>query len=380
MIAAIREHDVSDVLSPADVTSYLASAGWTIEESHSGPGSLWRAPFEGDRVELLVPTDRRIKDYFSRMREVVPTISVVEHRPEEAVLSDIQTAGADVLRVALRKGSARDGSVTFERGGPIHSGLREAVLAGACAEIEPKARYGSSKPQQACDFVQNLRLGQSELGSYVIRVISPVSPQLGRGQLDLFGDGPEPPYERRALTRLAVALAALNAIADEAVATSTVDRLDDAVRKGVSANLCAALAEIGGTPQAGDELAMGFTWARSRPADPEAIREVVFAADRLPVIAEIGRVLAASAPPEDVELRGVVVQLKADDPRAPLTILAFVGGKPHRVQIILDEESHRRAIEAYTSRAEVVCRGQLTRDGGNWSLARPHGFEILTED
>src|SRR5262249_22821185 len=151
---------------------------------------------------------------------------------------------------------------------------------------------------------------------------------------------------------------------------------------GVSANLCSALAALGGSdPQPGDELAVSFTWARSQPTDPAVPREIVFPGDRFPVIAEAARLFRSSAPPEKSEIRGVIVQLKADQPdgpsAGPVVVRAELCGKTRRVQITLDPRSHHVAWQAYESRAEVVCRGELIRTGNNLTLQNPRGFAVV---
>ncbi|WP_020469989.1 hypothetical protein [Zavarzinella formosa] len=385
MNVSIRDRAVYETLNPTDLAAYLRSANWTAGDNRPGHSSTWRTTFDGQMVELMVPLNRQYKDYVDRMAETVPLIAAVEKRSELEVLGDIQTASSDVVRVRYRYASAHDGSIPLDRGEALVENTRELFLAGACAAVAKRPYFGNFKAQQARDYVQTLRLGQSERGSYVITVLSPVPPQLNPKQVDLFGADVEQPYERLAVTQMSKALVALRAAADEAMTSFQTDGFDRAVQDGVSANLCSALVGIGGpSAQPNDELVVSFTWARSRPADAGIAREIVFPGDRFPVISEAARLYRRTAPAEETEIRGVIVALKADHAHGPLvgpvTVRDILSGRPRKVQINLDEPSHRLAWEAYESRAEVTCRGILTRSGTNLAIQTPRDFAIVSDE
>jgi hypothetical protein len=380
-----RDRFAIDALNPADVAAYLSSAGWKQSEYKPGHSSLWKSTFQGEPVELLLPLNRHFKDYVLSMDDAVLLIAAVEKRPEREVLADLQTAGADIIRVRVRYASARDGSIPLERGEALLENTQELLLAGACAAVSKRPYFATLKPQPARDYIRTLRLGQSERGSYVLTVLSPVPPHLQPAQPSFFPMEPEPPFERQAVLQVSKALTALRAAADEAMTSFQMAVFEKAVAAGVSANLCAAVVAMGGCdPQPGDELAISFTWARSRPADPGVARDIVFPGDRFAVIAEAARLFRAGAPPDETEIRGVIVQLKADQPEGPLAgpvvVRAELDGKVRKVQIMLDERSHRVAWQAYESRAAVVCRGELTRSGNNLILENPRGFAIVADE
>ena len=174
-------------------------------------------------------------------------------------------------------------------------------------------------------------MGQTERGSYILTVYSPVSPSLHSAPQALFESNP--PFERRAITRLANALVALRQATDKAVTTPSEQIFQNAISAGVSANLCSAIVGMNGTEvQPSDELRISFTYARSRPVEASTPREIVIPGDHIRLIDEASRFYRASAPPEETDLRGAVVQLRRDEqsgPAAgPVTVMAFVDGKP----------------------------------------------------
>ncbi len=387
MNVTIRDRTVHDAPNPANVAAYLATTGWNLSKSRPGHSSLWHTTFEGDSVELLLPLNPQFKDYVERMAETVPLIAAIEKRSQLEVLSDIQTTNADVVRIRYRYASAHDGSIPLDRGESIVQKTRELLMAGACAVLSKRPYFFSSKSQQARDYVQRLRLGQSERGSYVLKVLSPVLPELKPSQIPLPGMAidPEPPYERLALTQLSKALSSLRNAADEAMTSFEMAVFDRAIQDGVSANLCSALVGIGGpTPQTGDELSIAFSWARSRPAEPSIAHEIVFPCELFPVISEAARIYKGSDTTEETEIRGVIVALKTEQSEGPVsgpvTVRDVTTDRPRKVIVQLDERLHQRAVQAYDRRDEVSCRGVITRSGSNFTMLQPRDFMVLTDE
>ena len=64
----------------------------------------------------------------------------------------------------------------------------------------------------------------------------------------------------------------------------------------------------------------------------------------------------------------------------PVTVMAFVEGRPRRVQIALDEAAHKQAVEAYREGAQITCTGDLVKQGATWVLQNPKGFSISSGD
>ncbi len=387
MKVSIQDREVYQTLKPADVAAYLHSANWQPGINRPGHSSMWHTTYEGEPVELLLPLNRQFKDYVVRMAETVPLIAAVEKRSELEVLSDIQTAGSDVVRVRYHFASAQDGSIPLDRGEALIENVREIFLAGACAVLSKRPHFANMKAQQARDYVQTLRLGQSERGSYVLKVLSPVPPQLNpclASAPGLNGET-EPPFARLAVTQISHALAALRSAADEAMSSFQSDVFDRAVQQGVSANLCTALVNIGGLqPQSNDELVFSFSWARSRPADPKIVREIAFPGDLFPIIGEAARLYKVHAPPEETELLGFVVKLQSTaangTPAGPITLSTVLEGRQRKVTIHLSEPDHAKAIHAYHDGSVISCRGTLAKHGAIWTLQDPGRVTILGDE
>jgi hypothetical protein len=383
MKVQIREGAVFRALNPNDLAAYLRTSGWRETETRPGHSSVWGRKVRGEEVSVFLPLDRKYGDFDLRMAEVFGTIAAAEDRSQLELLADLQAANADVIRIRLKPADAADRPVRLlDNGVPLIENAPELMLAAACAAIEPRPRYGSRKPEAASEYVRKLLLAPSEQGSYVLKILSPVPPALAVPEA--LSGGEEVPFERRVVQTLGSALQALRTASDLALASGKFDPFEQAVRAGVSSNLCEAIVKMSGPVQPGDEMAVTLTWARSRPAPAEAVRETCIPGDRLPVITAAAGYFRAQAPPEPIELRGAVIKLQRSDkhgpPAGPVTILTFVDGLPRKVNVILSHADHQKAVEAYRRGATVTCIGELIRQGTQFVLQNPREFTVSQED
>lgn len=383
MNIVIRDRTPFEQLNPGDVAAYLRNSGWIEVESQPDRMSVWTSKIDREEIEIILPLRRTLGDYVLRMSEVVGGIAARENRSQLEVLSDLQTAGADVIRVRFRHANANDGSIPLEQGEALIDNAREMMLAGACAVVQPKAYYATKRPDDAVEFVRRLRMGQTERGSFVLAIHSPVSPIIPGRQGVLFT--PDDPFERRAIIKLATALQSLRSATDQSLTTPDTDVFERLIPEGVSANLCSAIVGMNGKQsQHGDELRISFTYARSRPAEASVPREIIIPSDHIGLIDEASRLYRRKAPPEETEIRGFVVQLKSEDINKPIagpvTIKGYVRGEPRRIHIELGSEDHDLAALAYRDRAEIICSGEIIQQGNIWTLKNPQRFTIVSDD
>ncbi len=382
MNVVIRDREPFERLNPADVAAYLRSSGWLEVESQPDRMAVWTAKIGKQELEVILPLRRSLGDFVPRMSEVVTAIAIREKRSQLEVIRDLQTAGTDVIRVRFLHEIAKEGSIPLEQGEKLVVHAREMMLAGACAVVQPKAYYATKKPDDAVEFARNLRMGQTEVGSFVLTIHSPVSPGIPSAQGRLFDA--HDPFERRAVAKVATALKSLRQVTDQTLTSPNGEAFEKLIPLGVSANLCAAIVGMNGrTTLSSDELRISFTYARSRPAELDLPREVIIPGDHIGLIASAADLFKAKATPEETEIRGFVVALKSEDTKSPVagpvTIKGFVDGKTRRIQITLATEDHTEAVRAYKSRLEVSCAGSLDKQGNIWTLRSPKQFAVIED-
>ena len=384
MKATIRDADVLASLAPLGVAAYLRSKNWRQTAAIGDKGSVWtfRSVDDG-QFEILLPLNRELRDFAARMGDLLHTLEIVEShehnqpRSQLEILADITNSTSDVLRIRLA--DAENGTLPIEQGVRVVEQARDLLLAAACATVQPRSAYQTRKPTQATEYLGHVRIGAPERGSFVLAIRSEVPPRLvNHDEPDLLEI--EEPFERRVMLMLAGGLTAARNAAQHAGATGDWQPFTDAVRLGVSANLCDAIVglalDCGGAP-----VTMSFSWAPTRAVIGPSARRITMDADMVPFLKEAARVFRANTPLEDFELRGVVVRLDRAEAAecGRVTVAAAVDQNVRRVQIELARGDYDLAITAHQNDQPVYCEGELSRDGRSYVLRNPRAFRIDAE-
>jgi hypothetical protein len=372
MNARITDRKVLESLRPFEVSAYLRSTGWTLAGFMGESATVWN---RGDR-RVWLPQDISFADYARRLAEILETLAETESRSELEIVRDLATAAADIVRVRVVSALASDGSVSIEEGVRLFECSKDMLLAAARAAVAPRAYYRSRLPGPAEGYMRKVRLGQTEIGSYVVTLVCPVSPELQPAESELL-QNVEEPFDRRVTRTLAGALNKSAMAARDAGLRQDMEPFTAAVRDGVSSNLCNALAEIGGGMEEGS-IEVGFTWARSRKIPQGTTSRVVIPCDAVPVMREAARVLREISADDDFELVGPVVRLESGNP--DFGGEAFVYAEVdtlRRVRVYLDAHDYQLAVIAHQQGLEVVCHGRLEKEGRYFTLKAVRGFKVV---
>ena len=97
--------------SPSEVALYLRANGWQ-SEAPDGIVVRWTKVHGGDEFEVVQPLDPGLRDYPSRVHDVVQVLALVEGRSELDILQHISRVSTDVhlvrvFRVTSHPGSSR---------------------------------------------------------------------------------------------------------------------------------------------------------------------------------------------------------------------------------------------------------------------------------
>ena len=356
-------------LNPLEVRAYLVDTGWKEMRLLAGRGSFWRHPID-DSCELPLPYDRSVGDFAERMRDTVEVLAKVEDRSPLGVLQDLERAGYDVIRVRLVSTEIEDGSVPLERGVELMESARNAVYASALAASArpPKPYYYSRPPKTVSDFMEGVRLGQTERGSYVVAIETPVAPELHE-QTDTT---PEP-FGRKVTRTLTGTLQLLLEVANRGNAKD----IERSVSSGVSANLCSAVADALRLAGSKGEVEIRVSWARTRRVSDSTPGKISFPSYLGGVIGEAAGLLRSISEIEGFELEGTVYQLRQD---TEAIILGLVDGRYRKVRLTFPPEFRKELIRGYDQRSILRCVGELRQAGKTSELLNARSFSIEETD
>jgi hypothetical protein len=382
MKALVTDPEVLASLRPLDLVAYLRAHGWKpLETTDDDPLSEWFKDGERGRYELQVPRHGHWKDYARRVRDVVAVLAEEEARSQIDLVTDIPLVARDIIRVRCLVQGRTDGTISLDDGAHIAAAARSMMLAAACSTVEPRRAWGSRKPQQATRYLDDVSLGQTERGSFVLTLLSPVPPSLVQPALGLGRANEDEPFNRRVTRTLGTALTAVRRAAELGVSTGDLSAFEVGVEDGISADFCEALALVREC-SAITQLEVRIGWAASRPPrdPPAALHDL--APDALEVIREAGRVLRERTPAEDFEVEGPVVKVNrpGDELLGDAVVLGAVDGRTRQVHISVGGEAWTTTMQAMADRTILRCRGELVREGKRYLLRNARDLRVVATD
>ncbi|MEY9632337.1 hypothetical protein ABIF66_000566 [Bradyrhizobium japonicum] len=381
MKASIKDEQAIGAIRPLNAIGYLRARGWErYGDDADRPFSVWHKSSH-PHAEILIPVDRSVSDYVLLLREALGELEAVENRSQLEILRDLYNSGFDVVRLAAQSHRTADGTVDIDEGVMLFERARDTLYAAACATVKPQAVFHSRRPQIATEYMRKARLGQTEQGSYVLTLLSPVAPQLTfHSDTELF---PEEPFERRVIETLAQSVRlAVGAAAKASTATSPDFRpFQEAVAGGVSANLCEGIAGLFSASEP-TSVELRISWALNRPTPNEVPSHVRISSDLIPTLQEAARLFRAYDRLENYEIKGPVIRLQREETAAfgMVTVLATVEGKMRKVNIALSDADYQKAVLAHHQHRYIRVVGTVARDARTYRLESPVNFDIAADD
>ena len=359
------------------VHAYLRTNGWVRADSacrDTADVYLWP---EDNRQAAIVPASEGYADFGTRIYQIAEQIGRIEGRKRLAVLADLSIAESDLVRVRLANAHA-DNTVRLTDGAAALKQAKKLLLAAACSADRPQRMYRAGRNRAAGEYLDRVRLGHTEPGSYMINLLSPVAPSLGDQGTLL----PEEPFERKVTRKLASGLRAARQAMDRVNrGVADIGEFESRLGEGISANLCQSVARL---TAAGKGLEVSVSWAMTRPDLQEAGERVAvaFRPPDVAVLNEAARVLANRQERTDEEVQGYVSRLAREktDPTGTATIKAFVDGKVASVQAVFDSTDYGEITHAHEARLSVSLEGDLYREGQRWHLRNPREVTVIEDE
>ncbi|WP_296817084.1 hypothetical protein [Brevundimonas sp.] len=376
MKAALTDKFALEAVSPAALRAYLEFEGWRSAGAFGKFGQIFETPEGMLGGELAVPYTSDIADYASAVANIIGALARAEHRDEIAVYRDLVGSDREVIRVRAPEAD-QDGSVEVDEGVQLVLNARDLVAAAACAANEPRPVYHLGKVVRASEYMQKVRLGQTEQGSYVVTLLAPVPPAIGRPQIELWPEFEEEPFERQVTRTLARALEGAHDAVDAVNRGQADEVFPRAVRAGVSANLCEAL---GNLIERGGGIDVSITWARTRPA-PIARSHSRFQWPDADILKEVARELRKQEPLRDERVLGYVVKLgrtpEQDDGEVVLRTL--VGGQSRGLKASLSPADYQVAYAAHGAKVPISLIGDIDTRTRPWQLTQIRELKVIPD-
>jgi hypothetical protein len=376
MIAKTSVANTLKAISPETLSQYLRSRGWQESGDFLGNASVWH---RGEELEVLLPKSDRLRDYKTRVCEIIDVLELSEHRDRQQILNDLLLQPTDLIKIRIDSPDIIGGTIPIDEVVRLYEATSKIMKFVASATIEPRSVYRGGMFAEVREYLHKLRVGETEQGSYIINVLSPIMQEhenFGR-MVNLF------------LNR---ALTAINSTTKDVLAGSNIDIFEQSVESGVSSNLCDALLEVGNYTDLQD---LSFRWQWSPMWDAPAIAKEKLALSKqtFPVLKEASKLLKS----KDIirkrsetkiqsqnsdrftPISGKVIGLTRRDDAAvaSVTILAKIEGSDRELQLELSESLYAKAVHAHLARRKISCYGEVVKNGEAIALRNVRDLRVV---
>lgn len=361
-------------ITPAQLESYMLSNGWFRDGDFKGLASIWhRSSNDQTDAEILLPSSAAAKDFADRMVDAVIALSLFEMRPTLAVLKEITGYFTDLVRIRVFHNDVDSGTIPINDGVLLNIRARDLMASAVMSTASKRRHFMGKRSPEVKAYIDSLRLGQTEVGSYIVNVIAPI----GTSQSDQksFEDVP---LSNIVTANLASGLEALTLALDEFSSIGDLTVFDTAVTSGASSNMCDALIGLSGTEKKrGFEISI--TPSHRHPT-ASRIKSFIFDVDRVAKIAD------ASAYYKDnyvLPARTIIGSIKRldrplNDEAGTITVTTMIGETEKHVSIQLGPDEYMDAVNAHKQKYAIQCTGDLHVSARSSKLLNPSGFRVLS--
>lgn len=389
MKVEIIDQNVFKDISPTTLLRHLAVNGWN--EIRKVDGELFilgKSDSLGHRQLVWVPVSEQFSDYEPMVYKVIRTVAQTDSKSEIQVLDDLQTIGiGDVVRLKTTDPLNKDDhTIELTNGIDLLTRARMIARAAASSAVIRRPVHPRTPAIEAKRFVRSLRLGQTERGSFLVKLISPlydINPLYQEKENMLEGMTGRLPFSRKALIEMVNSLSALKQAAEDSskkgrfLFTSFLETVPD----GVSANLCESLVPLDEKKRIDVPIEISVTWSYIIGGQGKLpTNRISFEPNLYPYIQQAAKEFRARNP-EVVTLTGTVNILERDSHSNPglIRIETIIDGRQHMVRVQLDPEPYNTAIDAHKNRQQVSVTGNLVVEKKLYKLEKPSNFRLVLQ-
>jgi hypothetical protein len=366
---------VKDII-PVRLEMYLLSTGWIENGSISDKAKVWHRPEKKHfDLEILQPVNESLKDYSQRLYEAIHNLSDYENRSPLKVINDIKNFDSDIVKIRVISSDVDGGAIPIDDGVLLFEKAKELLVSSTLSTFKKKRFFSGSWPAVVKEFMNTLRFGQTERGSYIVNVIAPVSH---------FSEKEFPEADcsitRSISNNLARSLGATMFALERYEKTNDLISFEGAVSSGVSANLCDAIIGMSGASKSRD-VEISIELAVSEKDSQEILRKHRFTSSHIPILNTASEYYKGNFVIKNYEASGLVIRMDHEpaEDYGVIRVTSTVNGTDKNISIQLSLDDYWEAVKAHKPRLPVLCQGDLHVTPRSAFLADPRNFRVIND-
>lgn len=391
MMEEYLSKDKFTTLSYSTIVNYLEANDWLLEKDINDDVSIFSKKGKlGKRQLVWIPKRTSSSDYFSMIVRAIKGIADAESKFELQIIDDLNTiAIGDVIRIHTYDDVfSTNESITLDAGIGILNQTRHLALSAVSSLIQKRPVHPRKPSFEAKQFIKNLRIGHTEKGSYLIKIISPFS-IMPKSYEEGYSFSRRIPFERRVIVELMSSLSTLYRLTSQVLDSGkySFKNFVEEVPRGISANLCESIipqfySEENVQQNSYSPIELDVTWSYLVKDKTLPLKSTVaFSPAMYPILWKVAKEFRLRNP-EYMTVKGWVNILERDTRRGPghIRILTKIDEKLKHVRLNLLPEDYDLAIDAHKKGLIVSVSGILEITRNIFSLNNPENFHILDSD
>lgn len=360
-------------LPPINLSSYLEKKGWVKDGSVGSKAIIWhRSEEKNYDFEVIQPIDTSVRGFEQKINEAIKSISEFENRKPSLVLDDILNFYADLVKIRVVHNDVESGSIPLDDGVLLIEKSKDLLIASTLSTFKKKKYFSGCRPIDAQDFISKLRLGQTEIGSFIVNLISPITVSQNVQE-----ESDKTSLTRSVITNLSKSLASISSAIEKYSTDKDVFHFEKIVSDGVSANLCDALVGLSGSSKARSfEISIKLAGVE---LDEQKIKtHYSFRPSQLPAIENASEFYKGNYVLDNYTALGLITKMKhiQGEDFGEVTINSKVNGSYKNVTIQLALEDYWNAVQAHKSISYITCSGNLIVTPKTATLIEVTGFSV----
>lgn len=355
------------------LTSYLQHQKWQkLDVDLDLPITVWKnANFP--TVTLRVPKNDSLSDYMQAINQVIKTLADTEQRTTKEILTSLNNQ--DTISIRVISNDVKNGTIPLNDGTLLFQSA-ESMIKSAASKIFSSIKKGTSKRQQIKEFMDSVLLGQTQVGSYAINIITPKTTHDTNQQ-----DIAPVPTGKMINDTLYQALSSLKSSVETYKREDNILEFARASANGADARICHAIIQMSGTNKERD---VEIKLIGEDPIQLKSDRSIYFSAQDIEPVEKAYNYLTG----RDFVIKGghyigqiVALKKEPDSNSGKVTINTFVQEKPKKVSFILYGKDYEQAIDAHKLSHEtyVQCVGDIHCTKTSAELSNVTSFSLIKQ-
>lgn len=341
-------------IATLDFNKYLESKGWYLKSVLNDIVGIWRSSRYPDS-EILQPIDISLMDFSRRAEVLLSVLAGTQDKKIDEIVDEINEISNDIIRIRVIHNDVDNGTIPFNDGVELFVKAKELLVSAARSVVKvQKGFYGGKSPEIVTNYFDSLKLSQTEIGSYILKVASPIYQQDEEQS-----DHCDVPFGRIVSSRIIHSVLKLEKAVESFKKTNNHIHFEQAIGDGVGASLCSAIVGLSGQRR---NRTVEISIQPSPYASDENLkaRVVTVPSNDIPLIEHARDYYLNNYSAMNYELSGKVTKLVRDrdiDPNhGVVTITETISGskgKTRKVEVVLNDKMYDEAIKAH-EKSEVM--------------------------